>query len=343
MSERLRISTEREELREGLFGQVFLWVFEILPYLDGKGIFPAWAIRSPLYGDAETSVVIPGLLELNYDPSADQYVEANLLTLRERHVASLGNDWDYTAALWRTYFRWPQRVCARAEEFGPLGKALGIHYRGTDKNQALEETNYVSPDDFLVLVRDFVETHSDIDSIYVASDENAFVDRVRAQHPSLRIVNSGKVAHHKDPALSNAHGKGDHALLDCLLLSRCRYLVKCQSALSGFAKILNPKLQAYRVSANKLAHWSCGVPYFPDAYLPQLESRNPECQRILARLFAGDWTQDRLAAKRYSRKFQFKPRKGYMRKSGTISKWSWDGLHERIDRRMDAIARQLPF
>jgi len=341
MTERLMISTRPDQLREGLFGQVFLWVFEILPYLDRHGLFPAWAIRSPLYGNQNDPVVIPGLLEVNYETGADRYREVNLENLRQAQAVSLGHDWDYISTLWSKYFRWPERVRRRADEFPSLGRALGIHYRGTDKNRSLVETNYVSPDEFMELVGDFVETHPDIDTIYVASDENTFKAGIQAQHPTLRIVNSGNVGHHKDPASEDPLGKGDHALLDCWLLSHCRYLVKCQSALSGFAKILNPRVEAYRVSASKLAHWSRGIPYFPDAYLPKLTSQKPQCRKILAGLLDGDWTEDPIARMKFGGTFQYKPRKRYARKADDSPRWSLDAFHQRIDSRMDRLARKL--
>ena len=227
----------------------------------------------------------------------------------------------------------------RADEFPSLDGALGLHYRGTDKNQSQVETNTVTLEDFLALAEDFIVTHPDIKTLYVATDEKNFLERIHAQHPSLRIIDSGAASHHKDGGIENNFQKGDHALLDCLLLSRCRYLVKCQSALSGFAKILNPQLEAYRVVANKLAWWTNGIPYFPDAYLPGLTSKNPDCQRILDRLMVGDWTEDRGAMKRYGRPFTYKKRKKY-----TVQmppRWSVDGLHRRIEKRLDALARKL--
>lgn len=343
MNDKIRLSTASGQLQEGLFGQVFLWVFELLPYLEREGIFPEWAIRSTLYGAPEDFLVIPGLLEINYDAVAEQNQDVNLLDLRARHVVTLGNDWDYIRQLWHKYFRWPARVIRRADEFPPLNRALGIHYRGTDKNKSRVETNYVSPEDFLALVQDFCTSHPDIETIYVASDENGFIEKVRDQHLSVRIFSSGAGTHHKAAAVQNNFAKGDHALLDCLLLSRCRYLLKCQSALSGFAKILNPQLEAYRVSANKLAPWSYGNPYFPDAFLPKLTSRDPECQNILARLLAGDWTEDWAAMRKFSGQFKYKTRKSYMRKVGNIPipKWSWDGLYLRLDARMARLIRRL--
>ena len=144
-----RISTKAEELTEGLFGQVFLFVFEILPALHRKRIFPAWAIRSLKYGVEPDFVVIPGLLDVNYDLPKAPYVEYDLREMRARYCKVLGGDWKYASRLWNTYFRVPERVVLRAAQFGSLGSALGLHYRGTDKNQDAEQTNPVSRDDFL--------------------------------------------------------------------------------------------------------------------------------------------------------------------------------------------------
>ncbi len=74
-NDKIKISTRPEQLREGLFGQVFLYVFMLLPHLESQGIYPAWAIRSTLYGVPDDFLVIPGLLEINYDAGVGNYQE----------------------------------------------------------------------------------------------------------------------------------------------------------------------------------------------------------------------------------------------------------------------------
>ena len=343
MSDALKIYTGADDMAEGLFGQVFMCTLEILPYLDSIGSRPSWAIRSKLYGQpANDFIVIPGLLEVNYQPTSGSGREINLRDLRKLEYAAMGSDWEYISGIWNKFFRVPDWISRQADEFPPLDRALGLHYRGTDKNRATIETNFVSAEDFLMLVRDFVATHPDIDLILIATDENAFVERVKAQHPGLRVVNSGKVTHHKDLAGQDGFIKGGHALLDCVLLSRCKYLLKCQSALSGFAKLFNPRLEAYRLAASKLVYWNFGTPHVPDGYLPKLTSRDPACQQILTRLFAGDWTENKLAVKRYGTPFKYRKRKGYMRRASAenfcrIPLWSWDGIYSRLDRRIDLL------
>ena len=312
----LKITSMPDDLVEGLFGQVFLWIFEVLPYLDKRGIMPAWLIRSKLYGSPEEDyVVIPGLVELNYLPkhSGSDFKDLSLMNLRNRGVVVLGNDWQYISNLWKKYFRIPQRIIGRADGFPKLNAALGLHYRGTDKNKALDETNYVSEDDFMTLAGDFLESHPEIRTIFIASDESAFVEKFRARHVDYHIVSSGQVVHHKELSGHGELEKGDHAVLDCLLLSRCKYLLKCQSALSGFAKVLNPAIEAYRISANKLPDWNREIPYFPDGYLPKYRSKNPKVQTILDRLFVDDWTSDRTVYRRFGKKFKYQKRDGGLR------------------------------
>lgn len=307
----MRITSMPEDLVEGLFGQVFLWIFEILPYLDERGIRPAWAIRSKLYGSHdEDNIVIPGLVELNYEPGNPDFGfdDLSLLQLRDRGVAILGSDWQYLSCLWNRYFRIPERIVSRANGFPSLDAALGLHYRGTDKNKALDETNYVSEADFMTLTGDFLDSHPEVRIIFIASDEASFVEMLRGRYVEYQIVSSGEATHHKELTGCAGSEKGDHAMLDCVLLSRCKYLLKCQSALSGFAKVLNPEIEAYRISANKLPDWNREIPYFPDGYLPKYCSSTPKVQTILDRLFVDDWTSDQAVFKRFGSKFKYQRR-----------------------------------
>ena len=311
MTVNILITSSPRDLKEGLFGQVLLFIFEILPYLEEENLMPEWAIRSKLYGNPNQGfLVVPGLLDLSYEPiiSKEGNRSLELLDLREYATTTLGNDWSYLNKLFLKYFRIPQRIVERANMYPPLDQALGLHYRGTDKNKSSSETNYVSTADLLTLTADFLKSNPDIRVIFVASDERHFVAKISAAHPDLEIVSSGDVVHHKNLKEQDNFAKGDHAMLDCLLLSRCKYLLKCQSALSGFAKVLNPEIEAYRISANKLAPWAPETPYFPDAYLPKYHSKSLNCQSILTKLFTDDWTENQTLFEKYSKLFGYEKR-----------------------------------
>jgi hypothetical protein len=288
-----KVTTSLDDLKEGLFGQIVLWIFEILPYLEKHCIFPDWDIKSRLYGVEPDYTVIPGVFNLAYTPVSQFNRTMSLLRLRASHVHTIGGDWQYAHRLWHSYFTIPHRVRRVADEI-PISKyTLGVHYRGNDKNQTPSDTNFVSQQDFLILIKDFLKDHQDVESIFIATDEFSFVQSVQQKFAHLKIINLGRVDFHKSS--TNVYNKADRALLDCLLLSRCKYLLKCSSALSAFAKVLNPRIEAYRISASKLLNGS--IPYFPDAYIPKLVSSSPECSKILERLFIDDWLDHQIVSR----------------------------------------------
>lgn len=299
-----RIETAGDDLVEGLFGQLVLWIFELLPGLAARGITPQWDIRSSLYGQPPDFRIIPGLFEPVVPTPAKPHRVVSLLALRTHRVSVLGNDWPALHALWHAYFRICGAVLARADALPLPPGTLGVHYRGTDKNQALSDTNPVAVDDLLVLVDDFLEAHPDTPAIFLATDDYAVVPAARRRFAHLPVHNLGPVSFHKLPG--PVPDRAERALLDCLLLSRCTHLLKCSSALSGFAKVLNPGLSAHRVSASKV--FFGGIPYFPDAYIPRMAGRSRAAQAILARQFVGDWLDDAAVSTRFRETFVSRPR-----------------------------------
>ena len=300
-----RITTEPDDLQEGLFGQALLWVGEVLPSLARLGVAPQWDIRSRLYGSGPELRLLPGVLDTVHTPlhAAPPTRSVSLIALRVRHVSVLGHDWQALHALWQQFFRVPQRLVDRAESLALPAATLGVHYRGTDKNLQLRDTNPVSIDDMLSLVAEALDTQP-LQALFIATDEHAFVDAALRRFPGVPITNLGPVPFHKaDPPPS---GKADRAMLDCLLLSRCARVLKCSSALSGFAKLLNPALDVQRVAASK--SFFGGIPYFPDAYIPPLTGRSAATRAILARQLAGDWIEDPALAARFGRPFVWMPR-----------------------------------
>ncbi len=309
-----RITTAADDLEEGLFGQVLLWVFEVLPALERLGVRAGWEVRSRLYGGPPQHAVLPGVFEPVDAAAAAAGVSGlaarhrTLLGVRVWHTHVLGGDWAALHALWHRWFRVPARIEAAADDVALPSRCLGLHYRGTDKNLALIDTNPVSADDFLVLARAFLAERAGdaaFDGVFLASDEPGMLARAREALAPLRVLGLGDIAFHKAPAAGPA--KADRALLDCVLLSRCAAVLKCSSALSGFAKVLRPDLEIWRVAACKMFN---DVPYFPDAYIPRLALRDtdPQVRAILARQFAGDWLDDARARARWGAPFAARPR-----------------------------------
>jgi hypothetical protein len=286
----IRIVTNYHDLREGLFGQVVWYVFEILPYLDQRGLRPDWTIRAERYGATPDAVVIPGFLDIAYSIPSGTTKDVNLLHLRDIHRQTLGNDWRGLSALWHRYFRIPERMVRRADQLGSLETTLGVHYRGQDKQPW--DSNWVNQDDYLPIIKDFLSKRPDLTRIFLATDEYSFYQYLK-DNLSIEIVNFGDTGFFKAAETQGDKTKADRAMLDSYVLSRCAAVLQTSSALSAFAKILNPDLEIYRVAAAK---FFINIPYFPTSFVPRYVSSSPEITTIVDRLMIDDWTTDRRAS-----------------------------------------------
>jgi hypothetical protein len=284
----LQIVAKPDEMYDGLFGQVLLWVFQLLPVLYEQQIFPDWKIQAAYYGRSSDGLVIPGVVDLAYEvePGPKRQVELVRL-LGHRHA--LGNDWYGLSAIWHAYFRVPNRIVKGAEEFGPLSDTLGVHYRGNDKQTADWDTNPVTYDDYLAIIRQFCRERPQFRRIFLATDDSNFCQFL-TNNIELKVLNLGSVGFHKDPVSATlVDVKTDRAMLDCFVLSRCGAVLLTSSALPSFAKIFKPELEIYRVAASKI--FEKKAPYFPVAYIPVYKSSSDEIAALISRLMVGDWTQ----------------------------------------------------
>jgi len=130
---------------------------------------------------------------------------------------------------------------------------IGIHYRGTDKKLLYP---YTSPS-----YRLFEETidgilrrcKQDRFKVFIATDEIEFLEWAQARYPrqvicyddaprlSAQDADATRGGTHKSHRFSGRL-KGESAVMDCLLLSRCNYLIKNRSSLSDIALAFNPSL-----------------------------------------------------------------------------------------------------
>lgn len=278
-----------EDLTEGLFGGVLIYLFQVLPYLRERAIYPTWSIASRLYGDEPDYLIVPGVLETAYPAPAKRGREVSLLKLGKRFDHVLGSDWDALAALWSCYFRIPDRINAMADQAGDVSNTLGVHYRGNDKNRNGWDSNPVTFGDFTTIIRDRLDRDSNVTRLFVATDEQAFIDYLRARI-DLEIATFGAGKFHRTlDVQARRSTAADAAMADCVVLSRCSAVLNTSSALSAFAKVLNPALDIERCAASKLF---TDIPYFPIAYIPIYRSENPEVLDILARTLRNDWSTE---------------------------------------------------
>jgi hypothetical protein len=157
------------------------------------------------------------------------------------------------------------------------GSVVGVRFRGTDKSS---EAPRVSWNYCLNVLKQYLGEHDEIRSIFVASDEQKFVDFIKASVTKVPVHARDDHYRSRDsgepPVFLGTGGgyeKGEDALVNALLLSRCSVLIRTSSFLSAWASILNPKLKVILLNKpydDKL--WypereilrGCGTKYLPE-------------------------------------------------------------------------------
>jgi hypothetical protein len=263
------------EIRENSgFFSVMQMVLFILMHCEEKRLTPRISARGGLYGDSEGKIDwFSAFFEtVRTSPGATATQKVRTSTVRD--LVQLGFRQRYEARLqlksaselFLSHYRPATHIvdevssiCERLE----VGKStLGVHFRGTDKKL---EAVTVSWKNFCQLVESTLAENLHLTSIFVSSDEQAFIDFFVAWPfgkpikvaPAKLLANGGMPIHFSGyPGLEI----GREALVSSLLLSNCGFLVKTPSYLSAWAKIFNPSLEVKLASPPRPdAFW------FPDS------------------------------------------------------------------------------
>lgn len=141
-----------------------------------------------------------------------------------------------------------KKVSAFIKRYFKDNFVIGIHYRGTDK--MIQEAPRVSYNNVLDVVKEIINNLDLKDKkfkIFVATDEEGFLDFMKTNFIQSKIIytNSFRSLDNSNPihfSIGNKYQKGEEALIDCLLLSKCSYLIRSSSNLSLCASFFNPDL-----------------------------------------------------------------------------------------------------
>lgn len=228
-------------------------------------------------------------------------------------------DFQLAQRLFFHFFKLPMVVLDTVDTFfAPYDgqKIVGLHYRGTDK--LIDPwTNPVSEELFLQTALDLIREKEGVDLVFLASDEQRIISHAKRVLPlpvisfpqkrkytNPSVVGSPEIGGQETSLLNTSRGRQDfeplfrgnqpnentaigrNAIIDSLLLSRCKYLLKCHSALSGWSKIWNPQLEAYRVAAFK-------TDWFPDAFIPLYQSSDRKLASALLEVQKGEMDLDK--------------------------------------------------
>ena len=152
--------------------------------------------------------------------------------------------------LFEKYLSFTQNIIEEVSAFTSRrfagSRVLGIHYRGTDKST---EAPKVTHDELLHYVRKILSDNPALNLIFLSSDDVQVIHYLENSNVPVPIV-------YRDDAIRSETGDQIHlkqenskvtinrdAIVNCLILSRCDYLLKTASLLSDCSVIFNPELR----------------------------------------------------------------------------------------------------
>lgn len=143
-----------------------------------------------------------------------------------------------------------EKVNEFAEDYFNDCFVIGVHHRGTDKVVEQPLVPYAKTIATLNAVIEQLTREQAVHlRIFVATDDSHFLNYMLNLYPDLvvfkdhvRSDNDQPLHYGNDDKYQSIYQKGEEALLDCLLLSRCNFLIRPDSSLSIMADHFNPDM-----------------------------------------------------------------------------------------------------
>ena len=247
------------EIKESVgFFAVMTWCLWILRYCEGQGLSADLRLTSELYRDRNR-----GSNWLTHYFDACQLVGSEEVARRVRYTKKVSEleDMEHLIPVSMTlgegsrlvnkYLRPKPHIGKIVDDFwaivGGDGPVLGVHFRGTDKSW---EAPRVSWEHCLTVVETYLRRHDAVKALFVASDEQAFVDFMADSIKDVPVYSredhyrsrrsDGLPVHLSD---GGGYEKGEDALVNALLLAKCSALIRTTSTLSAWASVFDPDIK----------------------------------------------------------------------------------------------------
>jgi hypothetical protein len=131
-------------------------------------------------------------------------------------------------------------------------QVLGIHYRGTDK---INEAPAIQFENLLKRIDKILDKDAAIDLIFVSTDDEKALEYFLKSELRVPVIFREDIIRSNDGGqihLRENNSKvviNNDAIVNCLILSKCNYLLKTASFLSDCSVIFNPSLKVSVVNA----------------------------------------------------------------------------------------------
>jgi hypothetical protein len=278
------------------FFSCLTYILECLPYLN-ENYSEKVNIKyySHNYGNYPNFEVFGGAIKLAYSPTISNKVSENLqcLAALSKKIGDniFKDNFKLAKEYFDKYFIISPDIWEKVNKFTEcFTNVLGVHFRGTDKN-IVKWVTHCSSDEFIAVIKDNVSKNN-YDRIFVTSDEAQFIeelgesvnlpiiyyDKIESSTPihldRLAVITDiidkikkasfdEKIALEYKLKIEAQYNQKllEDAIINCLILSKCRIVIKTHSQLSAYAKVFNPELEIYRVNESSTNYW-------PESYIP---------------------------------------------------------------------------
>lgn len=264
----LDINTDGQRI--GLFAEL-VWVLYALLYIETIGGLPRISVTSSVYsleGDGKTDY-----LPQYFRTSWSRLPEMRAWTLKKR-LSSLAQLPRFEArtqalSLWKANALVSQHLTVNADIEADVSRFiaqqldsdfLAVHWRGTDKY--LEASPVTADSVVSTIVSVYESLSSKPAHLFIATDQQELLlllrDRLAQRLPSLQCVarmdamrsTDGQPMHlRNDHTPGQRYLMGREALIDSMIMSRAKFLIRTASFLSAWCSILNPTLPVIMVNA----------------------------------------------------------------------------------------------
>lgn len=242
----------------GFFAQM-TWCLYLLEHCQRHNLIPDIRLTGDSYRDPNRD---PNWLDYYFDTARSRTSEELSRSIRFTKKARVWEDMGYpigavmsiedSARILRRYLTPKPHIMRIVDDFwrtlNPDGPVIGVHFRGTDKSS---EAPRVSWDYCLKIIRQCLHGNGRAPhGVFLASDEQKFIDFIKQSLREVPVYSRDD--HYRsrgsdEPPVFLAEGggyeKGEDALVNALLLSRCTTVIRTSSFLSAWASIFNPQLK----------------------------------------------------------------------------------------------------
>jgi hypothetical protein len=258
-------------------GALLSHTLDYLRYCELHNYLPVLEFHNPLYAAKEGDDWLPEFFTAQASSVPDRAALRFLAvdTFRDYARNELAGELSLpeAAAVFRRHLtikrEWHDEVDAFvAANF--RGRVLGVHFRGTDK---FLESGALSPEAFMQEVDRQLAEDPGIESVFVGTDEPAFLESFTKRFGHLQLSN-----YHLGPPLSSERPRhlsnfpgpllAREALVTLLLFARCDVCVRTCSHLSGWSRVFNPDLKTVTLTLGKPETLG-----FPDRQIVAAEKR----------------------------------------------------------------------